>query len=139
MYWNVVKVSWLHFKDVHVTCDYWLIETYLVVFIEMLLYWYVCHCWTQNIHDNRYWVCVDCIWFLFKFDFLSCVVIRSFHPCHNGQWPPTSKDFYARSYPLQYVLILSLGKSQYFPFQCWVLTKGTTGTIFITSLVWRGP
>ena len=22
-----------------------------------------------------------------------CVVIRFFHPRHNGQWPPTSKDF----------------------------------------------
>jgi len=26
-----------------------------------------------------------------------------------------------------------------FPFECSVLNKGTTGTIFITSLVWRGP
>ena len=25
------------------------------------------------------------------------------------------------------------------PFECSVLNKGTTGTIFITSLVWRGP
>ena len=32
-----------------------------------------------------------------------------------------------------------LWKSQYFPFECSVLNKGTTGTIFITSLVWRGP
>ena len=24
-------------------------------------------------------------------------------------------------------------------FQCWVLNKGSTGTILITSLVWRGP
>ena len=30
-------------------------------------------------------------------------------------------------------------KSQYLPFQCWMLNKGTTGTIFIASLVWRGP
>ena len=30
-------------------------------------------------------------------------------------------------------------KSQYYPFQCWMLNKGTTGTIFIKSLVWRGP
>ena len=29
-----------------------------------------------------------------------CVVIRFFHPRHNGQWPPTSKDFYPRLYPL---------------------------------------
>ena len=26
-----------------------------------------------------------------------------------------------------------------FPFQCSVLNKGTSGTIFITSLVWRSP
>ena len=32
-----------------------------------------------------------------------------------------------------------LKKSQYFPFQCWVLNKGTTGTIIISSLLWRGP
>ena len=30
-------------------------------------------------------------------------------------------------------------KSQYFPFQCWVPNKETTGIIFITSLVLRGP
>ena len=64
-----------------------------------------------------------------------------FHPRHNGQWtPPTSKDFYTRSYPLHYFLIsYFLRKSQYFAFQCWVLNKGTTGTIFITSSVWRSP
>ena len=33
-----------------------------------------------------------------------CVVIRFNHPRHNGQWPPTSKDFYTRSYPLHYIL-----------------------------------
>ena len=31
-----------------------------------------------------------------------------FHPRHNCQWPPTSKDFYTRSYPLHYFLILFL-------------------------------
>ena len=30
-------------------------------------------------------------------------------------------------------------RASIFPFQCWVLNKGTSGTIFITSLVWRGP
>ena len=33
-----------------------------------------------------------------------------FHPGHNGQWPPTLKDFYTRSYPLHYFLILILEK-----------------------------
>ena len=30
-------------------------------------------------------------------------------------------------------------KEPAFPFSCWVLNKGTTGTIFITFLIWRGP
>ena len=38
-----------------------------------------------------------------------------FHPRHNGQWPPTSKDFYTRSYTLHYFLILFFRKSQYLP------------------------
>ena len=61
-----------------------------------------------------------------------------FHPHHNGQCPPTPiciPDL------IHYIifLCLSLRKSQYFPFQCWVQHKGTTGTIFIMSLVWRDP
>ena len=76
------------------------------------------------------------------FDFCRfCVVIRFFHPCHNGQWPPTSKDFlYRRFYPLHLFFYLnSWEKASIFPFECSVLNKGTTGTIFIMSLVWRGP
>ena len=34
-----------------------------------------------------------------------------FIPRHNGQWPPTSKDFYPRSYPIHYFLILILEKT----------------------------
>ena len=73
------------------------------------------------------------------FDFcLFCMVI--FHPRHNGQWPPTLKDFLSQILSFTFFsLSWFFRKSQYFPFQCWVLNKGTTGTIFITSLVWRGP
>ena len=39
-----------------------------------------------------------------------------FHPRHNGQWPPNSKGFYTRSYPLHYFLILILEKKPVFPF-----------------------
>ena len=39
-----------------------------------------------------------------------------FHPRHNGQWPTTAKDFYTRSYPLHYFLILILEKEPVFPF-----------------------
>ena len=51
------------------------------------------------------------------FDFcLFSVVIRFVHPRHNGQWPPTSKDFYTISYPLHYFLILILEKEPVFSF-----------------------
>ena len=35
--------------------------------------------------------------------------------------------------------LISGERASIFPFQCWVLNEGTTGTILITSLVWRGP
>ena len=53
--------------------------------------------------------------FFKAFDFCRfCVVIPFFHPRHNGQWPTTSKDFYTRSYPLHYFLILILEKEPVF-------------------------
>ena len=39
-----------------------------------------------------------------------------FHTRHNGQWSPTSKNFYATSYPLHYVLILILEEEPVFLF-----------------------
>ena len=60
-----------------------------------------------------------------------CVVIWFFHPCHNGQWLSTSKDFLSQILSIIFIFpSFTLRKSQYFPFQCWVLNKGTTGTIF---------
>ena len=59
---------------------------------------------------------VSCFVFL-AFDFCRfCVVIRIFHRRHNGQWPPSSKDFYTRSYPLHYFLTLILEKEPELPF-----------------------
>ena len=83
--------------------------------------------------------CVYCCCFL-AFDFCwFCVVIRFFPPRHNGQWPPTSQDFYTRSYPLHYFLILILEKEPVLPFSMLsAINKGTTGTIFITYFVWCG-
>ena len=69
------------------------------------------------------------------FDFCRfCVVIQIFHPRHKGQIPPTSKNFRTRFYPLLVYPILILEKEPVFPF-----LMGTTGTICITSLLWRGP
>ena len=78
--------------------------------------------------------------FFLAFDFCRfCVVIRIFHPATTANnlrlWTISIPDF------IHYIYcpILILLKAPVFTFQCWVLNKGTTGTIFITSLVWRGP
>ena len=92
-----------------------------------------CRCVTRT--ENK---CNNHLPNMISFVCFFCVVIRFFHP-RRCQWPPTLKDFYTRSYPLHYFLILILEKEPVFPFQCWVLNKGTTGTMFITPLVWRGP
>ena len=48
--------------------------------------------------------------------------------------------FYPKFYPLHLFSHLnSWERASIFPFECSVLNKGTTGTIFMTSLVWRGP
>ena len=74
------------------------------------------------------------------FDFCRfCVVIRGFHPRHNGQWPPTSKDFLSQNVSITFIFLSWFLRKSVFPFECSVLNKGTTGTVFITSLVWRGP
>ena len=50
------------------------------------------------------------------------------------------RKFYPRFYPLRLFSYLnSWERASISPFECSVLNKGTTGTIFITSLVWRGP
>ena len=81
----------------------------------------------------------SCVFFL-AFDFCRLgVIIRFYHPRHNAQWSLTSKDFYPRSYPLHFLSYLySSGRASISLFNVWVPNKGTTGTIFITSLVWRG-
>ena len=67
----------------------------------------------QLVYINGHYLFI----FFLAFDFCRfCVVIRFFHPRHNGQWPPTSKDFYTRSYPLHYFLLLILEKEPVFPF-----------------------
>ena len=45
-----------------------------------------------------------------------CSVIRFFHPRHNGQWPPTLKDFYPRFYALHFCPTFILQKETIFPF-----------------------
>ena len=76
------------------------------------------------------------------FDFYRfCVVIRFFHPRNNSQWPPTSKDFYTRSFPLHYFLILILEKEPVFPFSMLSAKQGHYWYHFynVFGMTWRIP
>ena len=56
-------------------------------------------------------------WGVLVFNFCRfCVVILFFHPRHNGQWLPTLKDFYTRSYNYWYHF-----------YNVFVLTQSLTG------------
>ena len=56
---------------------------------------------------------------------------------------PMTSDFEGFLYQILSITLFSYlnlwERASIFPLQCWVLNKVTTGTIFITSLVWRGP
>jgi len=44
--------------------------------------------------------------FFIAFDFLSVLCGHSFfHPCHNGQWPPTLKDFLSQILPNAFIFL----------------------------------
>ena len=54
---------------------------------------------------------------------------------------PMTSDFegFLYNYITLFSYLNSWERASIYPFQCSVLNKGTAGTIFITSLVWRGP
>ena len=81
-------------------------------------------------------------YFFLAFDF--CRFCVRFHSVFSS--PPQrsmTSDFEGFLYQILSITLfsylISWERASIFPFQCWVLNKGTTGTIFITSLVWRGP
>ena len=80
--------------------------------------------WINNKKDFHYF---------FLFFLVRLSILRAFFSSlPHRQWRPISKDFYTRCFPLHlFLLSWFLKKRQYFPFECSVLNKGTTGTIFI--------
>ena len=86
-----------------------------------LMVWLLVKHWNMQFHSL---VLLIFLSFL-AFDFCRfCMVIRFFHPRHNGQWPPTSKDFYTRSYPLHYFPILIHEKEPVFSFWMFSTKQG---------------
>ena len=77
------------------------------------------------------------LWTIFFFDFCSAWSFVFSSPPQ----PPMTSDFEGFSIPdlIHYIYFPILIRVSSFPFECSVLNKGTTGTIFITSLVLRGP
>ena len=91
-----------------------------------------------SIPVHKFWLSEKLQLFLF-FKHLTfcrfCMIIRFFSS--PSQRPMTS-DFEG-FYPYFFLTILILEKEPVFSlFECWVPNMGTTGTIFITSLVWHG-
>ena len=81
------------------------------------LHFYHLSLYTWGCSSRPSMYCMILILIFLAFDFCRfCMVIWFFHPRHNGQWPPTLKDFYTRSYPLHYFPILILEKEPVFPF-----------------------
>ena len=83
-----------------------------------------------------------CLNFEMSFFFLAFDFCRSCVFSSLPQQPMTSdfEGFLSQILSITFFVLSSFfRKSQYFPVQCWLLNKGTTGTIFITSLVWPGP
>ena len=108
-------------------------------------------CWTFSIFAGV-WKCrcskvlnIQFSIFLFIYFNLFLSVLRD----HSGFFfiPATTANdlrlrriFYPRFYPFHLFSYLnSWETASIFPFECSVLNKDTIGTIFITSLVWRGP
>ena len=91
------------------------------------------------------------LWFEFIFYFFSIFfsiwllsVLRGHSVFSSPPQRPMTSDFEGFSIPdfIHYIYfpILIIEKEPViFPWECSELNKGTTGTIFITSLVWRGP
>ena len=67
---------------------------------------------------------ITIVFCFFSVRLLSVLHGQSFFLSHNGQWPPTSKDFYTRSYPLHYFVILTFENERVFPFSMLIAKQG---------------
>ena len=58
------------------------------------------HVWFKGRQTDFYF-----IYFLSFYFCRFCLVIRYFHPCHNSQWPPTSKDFLSQILSITFIFL----------------------------------
>ena len=99
-------------------------------------------CWQAKIQLNmlvEQWHLFIYIYYFFSVRLLS--VLRGHSVFSSPPQRPMTSDFEGFSIPdfIHYIYFNSWERASIFPFECSVLNQGTTGTIFITYLVWRGP
>ena len=98
-------------------------------------------------YRHTHWAVVVFCFVLFFCVFFSVrplSVLRGHSVFSSPPQRPMTSEFEGFSIPdfIHYIYFSYLNsweRAEYFPLKCSVLIKGTTGTIFITSLVWRGP
>ena len=128
-------------------CIFWNILSYFKIMSKVIIMMWS---WLEKLNTCT-WTIICC---LFKANF-KCQKFFSFFSVRlfvGSAWSfgfssppqrPMTSDFEGFLYQILSITISfylnSWERASIFPFQCWVLNKGTTGTIFITSLVWRGP
>ena len=114
---SLKKIIFILFSE-HISCQ-GLLKDIKPLDIRILLHFNLHHfCTTIGI--KRLWD-----YYFFSIRLLSVLRGHSFlHPHHNGQWLPTSKDFYTWSYQLHYFLILILEKEPVFPFSMFSAKQG---------------
>ena len=93
---------------------------------------------TEHSKELSKFYLLQFFYFFLAFDILS--VLRGHSVFPSSPQRPMTSDFEGFLYKILSIILFSYRNSweraSIFP---WVLNKGTTGTIFITSLVWRGP
>ena len=110
----------------------------------------VCRIPKSSARISRFtWASTLCLWVLFFFfSFFFSVrllsVLCGLSVFSSQPQRPMTSDFEGFSVPdfihyIYFTIIYFWERASIFPFECSVLNKGTTCTIFITSLVWRGP
>ena len=121
--------------------------TFVLLFSSNIFTFVAISCKILIVNKTLLWSCPNDRWcsiLLNTFDFFSVrllSVLRGHSVFSSPPQRPMTSDFEGFSIPdfTHYIYFNSWERASMFPFECSVLNNGTTGTIFITSLVWRSP
>ena len=100
-----------------------------------VLFWYFLHNdsleYKQSTLNTGFLISSHTFSFFLAFDFCRfCVVTRFFHPSHNGQWPPTSKDILSQILSITFIFL----EEPLFPFLMLSAKQGNYLVPFVKRL-----